>query len=132
MNAETILNAAQGVLQRRGMCAGNFTIVSGEVDAFGALAIAGGFEPDVWMGLREWHEIHWEPGDHRLVDAAYLLAEQVLPGRCVAGMPLDDLITDAGDRLDAMSPDEVLDAFTKAAHVAGEAARLAEKAGAAT
>ncbi|MGA4989968.1 DUF6197 family protein [Nonomuraea bangladeshensis] len=124
MNVATILADAITVLEQRGMCSGTFVIASGAVDAFGALAVAAGSEPDVWMGLREWHEIHWEPSDHQLVDAAYRLAEQVLPGCDVAGMALDDLITDVGDRLDAMSLDEVLDALAKAAHEAG----LAEKA----
>ncbi|MER7361831.1 DUF6197 family protein [Nonomuraea wenchangensis] len=124
MNATTILADAITVLEQRGMCAGNFTVRTGEVDAFGALAVAAGFEPDVWMGLRDWNE-RWSPSDRQLVEAAYYLAELVLPDRDLSEMLLDDLITDVGVRLDAMSLHEVLDALAKAAHEAG---RLAEKA----
>ncbi|SET52460.1 DUF6197 family protein [Nonomuraea wenchangensis] len=123
MNAASILADAITVLEQRGMCSSNFVIASGAVDAFGALAVAAGSEPDVWMGLSDWNA-PWEPSDRQLVDAAFYLAELVLPGRDVVGMPLDDLITDVGDRLDAMSLHEVLDALAKAAHEAG----LAEKA----
>jgi hypothetical protein len=54
MNVETILNAAIGVLERRGRCTGHFEIAGGQVDPLGALAVAAGMEPDTWMGLREY------------------------------------------------------------------------------
>ena len=118
MNAETILNAAIGVLERRGRCTGHFEIAGGQVDPLGALAVAAGMEPDTWMGLREYPAEWMDEQDGRLVAAARLLAEVAVPGQCPPDMPVHDLVGVLGDWSDAAIDAQVFDALAKAARAA--------------
>lgn len=118
MNAETILNAAMGVLQHRGRCKANFVLADGSVDPLGAIGVARGMEPDIWMGLRELSPSEIYGTDKDVVDAARFLAEAAVPGQCPLDMPVNDLVGVLGDWADAASDEEVYDAFTKAAHLA--------------
>lgn len=141
MNAETILNAAIGVLQRRGRCRGHFETRDGKVCQLGALAVAAGHEPDLWMGLRDLTFEKLGQADRVLVEAARILAQVEAPMQPVREMSLDQVVTLLGDSNDIASDSEVFTFLSRAARVAAAreswrsvwrgAARLAEKAGAA-
>ncbi len=119
MNTETILNAAIGVLQRRGRCRGHFETRDGKVCQMGALAVAAGHEPDLWMGLRDLAFEKLGPADRVLVEAARILAQVEAPMQPVREMSLDELVTLLGDSNDITCDAEIFDFLTKAAHEAG-------------
>lgn len=118
MNVETILNAAIGVLERRGRCIGDYETGDGRVDQLGALAIAGGESPDIW---RFWREFTIEELDGHalvLVEAARLLAEEEAPLEPVRVMPVDRLVMLLGDANDTLTDTQVLDFLGQAAKAA--------------
>lgn len=77
--AEAILNAAIGVLGRRGRAFGTYEMSGGEVCVMGALAVAAGFEADRWMGLQAAPQDSLSAADLTLIGAARLLAGVVAP-----------------------------------------------------
>lgn len=117
--AENLLNAAVGVLERRGRCRENFVLADGSVDPLGALAVAAGLEADDWMGLRDIPEHEITGIDRVLVDAAWVLAAAAVPELGAEHMPVHDLVGVLGDWSDRVSDAEVFDALTKAAHAVG-------------
>lgn len=121
MNAETILNAAIGVLQQRGRCTGEFVVQDGTVDTLGAMAVAAGMEPQIWQGLQELPAIQIVGRDAVLVGAARVLAGLVAPLQDTATMPVGRLVSLLGDWSDLSSLAEIYDALTKAAHLAQQA-----------
>lgn len=126
MNVETILNAAIGVLERRGRCLGHFQTADGKVCQLGALAVAAGYEADLWMGLRELAYDDLDACDRVLVDAARILARVEAPLLADCEMSIDRLVGLLGDSNDVATDAEVFGFLAKAAHVAGvECAALA-------
>ncbi len=121
MTAENLLNAAIGVLERRGRCRENFVLIDGSVDPLGALAVAAGEEPDAWMGLRELPESQITGTDRALVDAAWYLVVVAVPHVDSWQLPVDDMVGLLGDWADRATDAEVFDALTKAAHAAQQA-----------
>lgn len=108
MNAENILNAARGVLERRGRCIGDFELGDGRVDQLGALAIAGGHDADMW---RFWRDLAIEDLDADalvLVEAARLLAEVQAPLQPVRSLPLHRLVMLLGDSNDLATDVQIL------------------------
>ncbi|TDD54533.1 hypothetical protein E1286_04910 [Nonomuraea terrae] len=118
----SILAGASSVLEQRGRCTDHYEIRDGQVDAFGAMALAAGDDPGVWTALC-WERTHeWEEQDRALVAAGHFLADAATPGLCPPDMPVADLVETLSIRLDAASDAEVYDAFTKAAHLAEQEA----------
>lgn len=87
--AEAILNAAIGVLGRRGRCTNNFGW-AGKVCVLGGLAVAAGREPDYWLELGAAPQETLPGPDMALVEAARHLAAVVIPP--LGDADLDDLI----------------------------------------
>ncbi|MEU6709907.1 hypothetical protein ABZ897_00395 [Nonomuraea sp. NPDC046802] len=128
MNAETILHGAVGVLMRRGRCRNDFEKSDGRVCQLGALAVAGGFDADIW---RLWRDLDVEELDDSalvLVEAARILAKVEAPLQPVHEMSLERLVSLLADSNDIATDEQIFDFLAKAAHEA--ASRLAEKAGA--
>jgi hypothetical protein len=118
VNAENILNAARGVLERRGRCIGDFELGDGRVDQLGALAIAGGEAPDIW---RFWRDFETEDLDGHaltLVEAARLLAEVEAPLQPVREMSIERLVMLLGDSSDIATDAQIDDFLTQAASLA--------------
>lgn len=126
MNAETILNATIGVLARRGRCFGGFEY-AGKCCVLGAMAVAAGADPDVWLALQEMPEVEMASGDRELVAAARFLAAVVAPE--YAGADLEKVCVHVGRWHDgnrwradeAPKTSVVFEALTKAAHFAEQA-----------
>ncbi|MEO3869422.1 hypothetical protein ABGB18_11370 [Nonomuraea sp. B12E4] len=128
MTPEMILNGAYGALLGRGRCQGDFETGDGRVCQAGALAVATGQPADVWRYIRDLEFEELDPSDLPMVEAAKILAKVEAPLQPVHEMSLNRLVTLLGDSNDVASDAEIFDCFAKAA---AEAARLAEKAGAA-
>lgn len=126
MNAETILHATIGVLARKGRCFGGFEY-AGKHCVLGAMAVAAGADPDVWLALQEMPELEMDPADRELVAAARCLATVVCPEQAVAD--LETVCVHVGRWHDGnrwrgdMEPktSEVFEALTKAASLAAPA-----------
>ncbi|TMR11067.1 hypothetical protein ETD86_37115 [Nonomuraea turkmeniaca] len=135
MNASKILTDAIGVLEQRGRSYGTYLNQQGEVCVLGALALAAGTEHDIWEGLGLYPEDEWELGDAEMVEAARQLLTLLPVKADLNDLPIQDLIEHIGDWHDGVSdadgdkprPPANSVVFAKLA----EAARLAEKAGAA-
>lgn len=131
MNAETILNAAIGVLKQRGRCVGDYETGDGRVDQLGALAIAGGESADIW---RFWRDFEFEELDGHalvLVEAARALARQEAPLQPVDRMSVEQLVTLLGDANDVLSDAGVLTFLARAAQAARTTVRDYQQEGAA-
>ncbi|WP_068922143.1 DUF6197 family protein [Planobispora rosea] len=89
MNAETILNAARGVLAQRGRCFGQYEH-AGEVCVLGAMAIAAGLEPEHWFEVQTTPADSLTDAEKNLIDAARMLARVVVPQ--ADGVVLHDLV----------------------------------------
>ncbi len=122
--AENLLNAAIEVLERRGRCRENFVLADGSVDPLGALAVAAGEEPDIWMGLRELPESQIVGADRVLVDAAWYLVVVAVPHVDSWQFTVDDMVSLLGDWADRASDAEVFAALAKAAHATRQVAAL--------
>lgn len=122
MNAENILNAARGVLERRGRCFGDYEY-AGKCCVLGAMAVAAGQDPRLWVALQA-PDSQWMDEDHELVAAARLFASVVAPA--MADEDLEDLCVEVGRwhdgerRPDDVRPEnsEVFEALAKAASLA--------------
>lgn len=133
MNAETICHAAIGVLAERGRCYGHFEL-GRQVCVLGALAVAGGVEPEHWWTLQDTPLSELTDTDLALITAARRLAEVVASS--AVEPDLGDLIAVVGEWHDGerhrgdVKPlnSEVFEALVKAAHLAGQARASAEPA----
>jgi hypothetical protein len=125
VNAETILHATIGVLQQRGRCFNNYEY-AGKVCVLGAMAVAAGQDPRLWVALQELDEEEQARKDCELVAAARLFASVAVPS--VATADLEDLCVEIGrwhdgERLpgDARPENsEVFEALAKAASLAAQ------------
>jgi hypothetical protein len=123
VNVETILHATIGVLQQRGRCFNNYEY-AGRVCVLGAMAVAAGQDPDLWVALQELDEGEQARKDAELVRAARLFASVTVPR--VADADLEDLCVEVGrwhdgERLPGdVRPEnsEVFEALAKAASLA--------------
>lgn len=122
MTPETILNAAIGVLKQRGRCKHRYTTITGRVDLLGALAVARGSEPDLWMGLRELLPGDIYGNEKTLVDAARYVVKVVAPLQPADEMSVNRLAGVLGDTNDCATDEQVYEWLAKAA-------ALAERAG---
>ncbi|MFI6594901.1 hypothetical protein ACIBHX_01565 [Nonomuraea sp. NPDC050536] len=118
MTPETILNATVGVLERRGRVTGRFETPDGEVDQLGALAIAAGEQPRVWLSIRILDYEALDPCLRLLVDAARILAEVEAPLCRPEDLPLHRLVMLLGDSNDVATDAEVFDFLVRAADAA--------------
>jgi hypothetical protein len=125
MTVETILHATIGVLQRRGRCFNNYEY-AGKVCVLGAMAVAAGQDPRLWVALQELDEEERAREDRELVAAARLFASVAVPS--VAEADLEDLCVEVGRWHDGerrpgdVRPEnsEVFEALAKAAHLAAQ------------
>jgi hypothetical protein len=123
---ETICPTAIGVLLERGRCRTSFTDEQGRVDRLGALALAAGFEPQVWLDLRQVQKDEdLTPDQLALVEAARLVAHVEAPCQDPHLLPLDRLVMLVGDGEELITDGQACMSLAKAT-------ALAEQAGART
>ena len=114
MTPENILNAARGVLKRRGRCTGQFKTEDGRVDLPGALAIADGAEADMWLFWRGFLLEELNASALAVIEAARLVAEVMAPLQPVRTMSIERLAMLLGDSSD-IATDAQIDAFLERA-----------------
>jgi hypothetical protein len=120
MTPENILNAARGVLERRGRCIGAFESADGRVDLAAALAVADGADADMWLFWRELRIEELNACTLALIEAARLLAEVMAPLQPVRAMALDRLVMLLGDSSDISTDEQVYGFLAEAARRAAQ------------
>lgn len=122
MTPETLCPTAIGVLLERGRCRTAFVDERGRVDRLGALAVAVGFDPQVWLDLRQIRKDEdLTPGELALVEAARLVAQVEAPCQEPHLLPLDRLVMLLGDSEDLITDGQACMSLAKATGLAEQA-----------